>query len=169
MCKINSKMFYFSFFLSGRVEVNDLTQAAKKHGGATYNAETKEMYSNVAGNEFIELKKERELNTLSIFIPDTVDVNQHASKEHVKKVVSTVFQRIMKKYGDIPTVEHGLGSWYSNELHQVIFDNLIITSVHIEDVTESDVKFFISLAKYIKKEMRQEAVSININDALALV
>ncbi len=167
--KIDSRKFNFSFFLSNKVKVNNLEEAAKKNGGATLNFETGELYSNIPGNEFIELKKDRELNTISLFIPDTYNINESAGKEKLKKIVSTVIQKVYKRYESVPTMEKGLGSWYSEELQQVVYDNLIIASVHIEDVSEEDIKFFIKLAGFIKKEMRQEAVSITINEALALI
>lgn len=106
---------------------------------------------------------------IHLFIPDTYNINEVAGKEKLKKVISTVIQKIYKKYEMVPTLEKGLGSWYSEELQQVVYDNLIIASVHLEDVSEDDIKFFIKLARFIKKEMRQEAVSITINEALALI
>ena len=78
--KINSKLFNFDFFLSNKVKVADLNEAAKQNGGATLNMETGELYSNVEGNEFIQLKKDRELNTLSLFIPDTYNINNPAGE-----------------------------------------------------------------------------------------
>jgi len=167
--KINSKKFNFSYFLSDRKPVQNLDQAAREYGGATLNLDTGEQYSNIPGDEFIRLRPGRELNTLSVFVPDTYTVNQAADKELIKKVVSTVVQRIHKKYDFIAFPEKGLGSWWSEDKQEVVFDNLQIVNVYLENVTESDIEFFIGLAKYIKKEMKQEAVSIAINDALALV
>ena len=167
--KINSKIFGFQFFLSGKKAVSSLEEAAKEHGGATMNLVTDELYSNVEGNEYIEIKTGKELNTLSIFIPDTCNVNEAADQNKLKFVVSTVLSRILKRYGEIPTIEKGLGSWFSDDLQQVVYDNLIIASVHPSKVFEDDIKFFINLAGFIKKEMSQEAVSINVNDALCLV
>jgi len=40
MKKIDSKKFNFSFFLSNKVKVNNLEEAAKQHGGATLNFDT---------------------------------------------------------------------------------------------------------------------------------
>jgi len=170
MKNINSKVFNFSFFLSNKVKVNNLEQAAKEHGGATHNLDTDEKYSNVEGNEFIKVyQNEMNVNTISLFIPDTVNVNGQASKEQIKKVFSYVVQKIFKKYQTEPRFENALGTWYSDELQTVVYDNIILVNTFLEDVTEADINFFVSLAKYIKKEMRQEAVSLNINSALALI
>ena len=167
--KLNSNKFNFSFFLSDRVKVNNLSEAAKKYGGATYNKDTGEMYSNIEGSEYIELKQGRELNTLSLFIPSTVDVDKAANTEELKRVISSMVQRIHRKYEEVPTIEKGIGTWYSDDLQQVVYDNLYIMSVHREEVTEHDIRFFISLARHIKREMRQENVTLTINTALALI
>jgi hypothetical protein len=166
--KINIGKFNFSFFLSGRVPVNNLEQAAKQYGGATLNLDTDEMYSNISGSQFIELRREKELNTLSALIPSTDGTYAEADREKLKKVVSTVIQRIYRRYESVPTIEKGLGSWQADD-GGIAYDNLIIASVHLEEVKDADIRFFVSLGKFIKKELRQEAVSLGFNDALALV
>ena len=166
--KINTSKYGFNFFLSGKVPVTNLEQAAKQYGGATLNLDTDEMYSNIPGNQFIELNHGKELNTLLIFIPSTDGTYEQADKEKIKRVVSTVIQRVYRKYEAIPTIEKGLGSYQADD-GGLAYDNLIIASIHLETVTESDIRFFVKLGQYIKKELHQESVSIAINDALALV
>jgi hypothetical protein len=169
--KIDSKKFNFSFFLSDRIKVNNLDEAARQHGGATQNIDNDEKFSNIPGSEFIDIKK-GELNTLSVYIPDTMSVNQAISKEKHQAIVYQIVHRIYDKYGSkgiTPYYEKGLGSWYSEELQQVVHENIIIASVHLEHVTQADIKFFISLAKFIKKQMKQEAVTVAINTAMGLI
>ena len=166
--KINTSKYGFNFFLSGKVPVTNLEQAAKQYGGATLNLDTSEMYSNVPGSQFIELNHGKELNTLSVFIPSTDGTYAAADKEKVKRVVSSVIQRVYRKYEAVPTIEKGLGSYQADD-GGIAYDNLIITSVHLENVADSDIKFFVSLGKYIKKELHQESVSIAINKALGLI
>lgn len=166
--KINTSKFGFTFFLSGKKAVSNLEEAAKQYGGATLNLDTSEMYSNVPGSESIQLRKAHELNTLSVFIPSTDGTYEQADREKVKKVVSSVIQKIYRKYEAVPTIEKGLGSWQADD-GGIAYDNLIIASVHLENVSDADIRFFVSLGRFIKKEMTQEAVSLGINDALALV
>lgn len=170
--KIDSKKFKFQFFLSDKIKVNDLDHAAKQYGGATHNIDTGEMFSNVPGSEFIDIKDGPELNTLSVYIPDTMSINEAISKEAHKEIVYEIVHRIYKQYGNrgiTPYFEKGLGTWYSDELQQVVYDNIIIASVHLERVTQADIKFFISLARFIKKQMKQEAVTVAINTAMGLI
>jgi hypothetical protein len=165
--KINSKVFNFQFFLSNKKEITDLEQAAKTYGGATNNLYTDEMYSNIPGNEYIEINKLR--NTISLFIPDTYDTNKKADQKLIGKVISYCANKIKNKYGYIPFVEKAIGSWYSENLKQVVYDNIILLVIHLDKITVTDINFFIQLANYIKKEMQQEGVSIGINDSLAII
>lgn len=168
--KFDSKKFGFTFFLSGKKQVSNLEQAAKQYGGATKNLDTGETFSNIPGNDFIELKNAPELNTFSLYIPDTMNVNQTISKAQHQEIVFEIVHRIYKRYGNItPEFNKGLGSWYSEELNQVVYDNLVIASIHLEFPTQADIRFFISLAKNIKKSMKQEAVTITVNNSMGLI
>jgi hypothetical protein len=169
--KIDSSKFNFKFFLSDKIKVTDLDSAARQHGGATHNIDDNEMFSNVPGSEFIDIKK-GELNTLSVYIPDTMSINRAINKEAHQEIVYQIVHKIYDKYGSkgiTPYYEKGLGSWYSEELQKVVYDNIIIASVHLESVTQADIKFFCSLARYIKRAMKQEAVTVTINTALGLI
>lgn len=169
--KIDSRKFDFSFFLSNRTKVDDLDQAAKQYGGATRNIDTGETFSNIPGSEFIDVEK-GEVNTLSVYIPDTINTNEEINKELHQEILYEIVHKIFDKYGSrgyTPTYEKGLGSWYSEELQKVVYDNIIIASVDLERVETSDIKFFISLAKFIKRKMKQEGVTITINTAMAIV
>jgi hypothetical protein len=167
MNKISSKLFNFSFFLSGKKIVTDLESAAIQYGGATKNYYTDEIYSNVAGNEFIEVNAMK--NTISLFIPNTFNISEKANQSLIGKVISYCAFKIKEKYKDIPFIEKAIGSWYSEDLQQVIYDNIILLNIHMDKLTKYDINFFIILANYVKREMKQEGVSISINDALAIV
>ncbi len=168
---IDSKRFDFKFFLSNKNEVSDLEKAAREYGGATKNIDTGETFSNVPGSEFISIKEE-ELNILSVYIPDTMNVDQAISKEQHKAILYEIVHRLYKQYGSrryTPIYEKGLGSWYSEELQKVVYDNIIIASVELPEVKPKDIEFFIKLARFIKRRMKQEAVTVTINDSMGLV
>lgn len=165
--KINSKLFPFSFFLSHRINVNSLEEGAKKYGGATKNIETGEIWSNVHKNEFIYIQPKN--NKVSVFIPSTNNINQE-NKELQKQVTSYIIKNLQAFYPNKNiSFERALGSWYSHELNNVVYDNIIIASVTVDALTERDIRLFIRLAKYIKKEMFQESVTVTINNSLGLV
>jgi hypothetical protein len=162
MKKINSNKFNFSFFLSNRKEVKDLESGAIENGGAT--KIKNKIYSNIEGDEYIIINK---TNTLAIYIPDTININL---KTNNKKYVRYSVDYIKKMYDtEVINSELSEGSWYSEELKKVVYDNITIISIKLNTITEKDINNFIALAKYIKFEMKQEGVSININNALAIV
>jgi hypothetical protein len=170
--KIDSKKFKFQFFLSDKIPVNDLDQAARQYGGATHNIDTGEKFSNIPGSEYIDIKEGRELNTLSVYIPNTINVNEAISSERHQEIVYEIVHRMYRRYGSqgiTSSFEKGLGTWYDEELQEVVYDNLIIASAHLERVTQADIKFFCSLAKFIKRTMKQRAVTVAINTAMGLI
>jgi hypothetical protein len=167
MQKINSKLFPFSFFLSDKKEVENMEESAKMYGGCTKNLYTDEMYSNVANSEYIKVNEN--MNTISLFIPDTINVSEKANKTLIGKIIQYCANRIQNKYQDIPMVENALGTWYSTDKQEVVIDNIILLSTHIDKLTIIDITYFVSLAKYIKQEMKQEGVSISVNDSLCIV
>jgi hypothetical protein len=167
MQKIDSKLFNFSFFLSNKKIVNSLENSAKKYGGATKNLFTDEIYSNIPGNDFIEVNPLK--NTISLFLPDTVNVSKKADNKLLERVGMYCKDKIVNRYHDIPSAEKCIGSWYSEDYQEVVYDNIILLNVHLDRLTVTDINFFISLALYVKREMSQEGVSIAINNALAIV
>jgi hypothetical protein len=158
---INSSLFPFSFFLSSRVKVNSLQAGAKKYGGATQFKNA--IYSNVAGDNNIKINKTN--NIISIFIPSTININQKIDNS---EFVQYSENYLMRFFGNTYTY-NSKGSWYSDELKKVIIENIAIIQVTLNKVTEQDINIFINLAKHIKQEMRQEGVSITINNSLAIV
>lgn len=165
--KINSKLFNFSFFLSDKKPVDNLESAAIENGRATKNLDTDEMYSNIAGNDYIEVNPVK--NTISLFIPDTYNCNEKASQKLIGNVILHCSQKIRARYKDIPRAEKAIGSWYSEDLKQVVYDNVILLNVFPDKLTITDINFFISLAEYVKKSMEQEGVSLAINTALCII
>lgn len=167
MNKISSKLFNFSFFLSSKIQVFDLENSAKKYGGATKNLFTEEIYSNISDNDFIEVNPIK--NTISLFIPDTYNCNEKASQSLIGNVILNCANKIQSRYKDIPRAEKAIGTWYSEDKQEVVYDNIILLNVFLDRLTVTDINFFISLAEYVKKSMRQEGVSLAINSALAIV
>ena len=160
---INSKKFNFQFFLSDNKKVASLEEGAIKYGGATMFDDA--IYSNIAGNEYITLSESN--NTISLFVPSTIDVNKKADNT---EQVNYCIKQLKRHYNDANIVFYDAkGSWYSEDLQKVVIENITIITVEMETITENDIYNFIQLANWIKKEMSQEGVSIAINSALAIV
>jgi len=150
--------------MSDRKKVNSLEAGAIENGGATKFDDA--IYSNIEGNNFIELKENN--NQISIFIPSTMDINNKIdNKYYVKKSIN-----YLERYYNITNnlkYYKTIGSWFSDSLNKVIIEDITIITLQLIELKESDINIFITLANMIKSEMNQEAVSIAINESLAII
>jgi hypothetical protein len=161
--KIKASQFNLSYFLAGRKHVENIEEAAKVYGGATLIKDTKEQFSNIPGGEYIELGNN---NSLTVFVPNTMDVNYAVdNSEYVRNIATMIYSR----YGIITKMAAATGTWYSDDLHQVVYDEITMVTVELADITAEDISFFISLGRYIKDTMKQESVSVMVNNSLCLV
>jgi hypothetical protein len=160
---INSSRFNFSFFLSDRKKVSSLESGAIAYGGSTKFQSG--IYSNIPGTENIKVNNRK--NSISIFIPSTINVNQPVNN---KQYIAYASRYLNRFYPTANSVHYNTqGSWYSEDNNQVVIENITIMTIELETVSETDISIFIELAKYIKQAMNQEGVSIAINTALAIV
>jgi len=144
-------------------KVSSLRQGALKHGGATkYN---NGIYSNIPESDNININDDH--NRISIFIPDTVNINEKTDNS----IIIQYSQNYIKYCLNNPDLiaYQTKGSWYSDDIQKVVYDNITIITVDKKDITEDTINIFIMLARYIKKEMNQEAVTISINNAICIV
>ena len=164
MLKINSNKFNFQFFLSNNKKVDSLESGATEHGGATQFENG--IYSNIEGSNFIELKKSD--NEISIFIPSTLDVKNKINNEmYIKKSINYL-ERFYSITNNLKYYKTS-GSWFSEDNNKVIVEEITIVTLKLNELTESDIQIFSELASIIKKDMKQEGVSIAIHTALAII
>ena len=159
---LNSKNFnQVTFFLGGRKEVNSLEEGAKKYGGATLL--DGKIYSNCEGGDYINLLEEE--NSISVIIPSTLDADiEIDNAEYVSKYLSI----LNKEYKNI-TVCDSMGSWYSDDLNKVIIEKNTIITINSNNLSAEDINSMLNLAILIRDDMRQEAVSVLVNDSLCIV
>ena len=163
MLKINSKKFNFQFFLSNNKKVASLEEGARLYGGATQFDNG--IFSNIESSEFIKINEDK--NSISLFVPSTVNVNQQVNNSYY---VNYCYNKLQLLYNNNNiTYYDTTGSWWSNDKNDIVKEDITIITVDMETITENDIYNFIQLANWIKKEMSQEGVSIAINSALAIV
>lgn len=162
MLKINSKQFNFNFFLSDRKKVESLETGAIANGGATKFDDN--IYSNIQKSEYIRLTDD---NNISIFIPSTMDVDKNTDNSEQTTYSINYLKRFYSM--DNITFYKSQGSWYSEDLKKVVYDDITLINVNIKNATITDINIFINLANYIKKAMNQEGVSVSINNSLAII
>jgi len=146
--------------------VENLEEASKLYGGATVNHFTSEKYSNFQSSDYMEIDSEK--NSIGIMIPSTVNVSQQADKNLISNVLLKVSGKISQRYHETANTEKCSGYWISSQ-NELIQEEIIQLTVFPEKVKPNDIGFFVELAKYVKSAMKQEAVSINVNDSLCLV
>ena len=160
---LNFKKFkQISFFLGGRKEVDSLEDGARKYGGATLLGE--KIYSNCEDNDYINLLEEK--NNISVIIPSTLDADVEIDNT---EYVTRYLKILNKEYSGKITVCNSVGSWYSDDLNKVIIEKNTIITVSIDNLDAEKINSILNLGILIRDEMKQEAVSVLINDALCIV
>ena len=154
MKRINKSIFEGCFFLSDKIQVGSLETGAIQHGGCT--KIDGKCYSNIDNGEYMTIYENKK-NTLSVLVPSTKDVNQQMSKEEHLSYIKKYTGIILDKFFGIgnlmsTTVE---GSWYSDDLQEVVVEKSGMIAIELEDVTEDDIKFFEKVAIDIKEELTQ--------------
>lgn len=106
-------------------------------------------------------------NRVSIYIPSTIDGNKPAKRaqKKVTKHVAHVFSRI---FGGA-TAYKANGYWSSSEKGLIAEEQNIIFAACTEVDREKNEHRVFALAKFICKYMKQEAVTVEINNTLYFV
>ena len=146
------------FYLANRVEVESLEAGAIKYGGAT--ALNGKIYSNIEESEELNLNMK---NTVGILVPSTIDVNTIVdNKKYVEDVENT-----LKDFGKAISKFDSRGSWYSDTEGVVVEENTIVTFE--SNGNPFDLQLLKYLAEKLKSDMKQEAITIILNDGIAIV
>ena len=146
------------FYLANRVEVESLEAGAIKYGGAT--ALNGKIYSNIEESEELNLNMK---NTVGILVPSTIDVNTIVdNKKYVEDVENTI-----KDFGKAISKFDSKGSWYSDTEGVVVEENTIVTFE--SNGNPFDLQLLKYLAEKLKSDMKQEAITIILNDGIAIV
>lgn len=150
-----------AFCLRNRVEVEDLTIGAKLYGGAT--VFDNKCFSNCDETTTFDIKPQ---NVIGILVPTTINVNEPCCNlSNIEKVCNT-----LEYFGKDCKIKSACGSWMS-ESGEVVQEMSDVVEFIVED--KDNVEFWLRLAKLlaeeIKIDMKQEAVSIFVNNSLAIV
>ncbi len=163
MERIQSNLFNLQYFLGGKTKVNSLKEGAIKFGGATKFEQ--EIYSNKETDGFIKINEDK--NNISIFVPSTINIDEVI--DNTPYVMNTLKKLQMKYSLKDMKFYNTEGSWYDDKGNTVVIEKITIITVEMIILSLNDIEFFIGIANEIKHNMNQQAVSININDSLAIV
>ena len=146
-----------TFYLANRIQVESLEDGAVQYGGATLI--DGKIYSNIEESEELKLNMK---NTVGILVPTTIDVNVKVdNKKYVADVETTI-----KDFGKTINKFDSKGSWYSDTEGVVIENNTIVTFT--SNGNPFDLQLLKYLAEKLKSDMKQEAITIILNDGIAI-
>ena len=147
-----------TFYLANRIQVESLEDGAVQYGGATLI--DGKIYSNVEESEELKLNMK---NTVGILVPSTIEVNTKINnKKYVEDVENTI-----KDFGKTINKFDSKGSWYSDTEGVVVEENTIVTFE--SNGNPFDMQLLKYLAKKLKTDMKQEAITIILNDGIAII
>ena len=146
------------FYLANRIQVKSLEDGAVQYGGATLI--DGKIYSNIEESEELKLNMK---NTVGILVPTTIEVNTTIdNKKYVEDVENTI-----KDFGKTINKFDSKGSWYSDTEGVVVEENTIVTFE--SNGNPFDMQLLKYLAKKLKYDMKQEAITIILNDGIAII
>lgn len=105
---------------------------------------------------------------VKIYVPSTVEVNKEASQEARQAVIDTVLGSLSDLFGGA-TAGDFVGAWRSQEAGIVTEKTTVIYSFCTSEALEAGLAKVVELAQMICKDMSQEVVSLEIDNALYLV
>ena len=147
-----------TFYLANRIQVESLEDGAVQYGGATLI--DGKIYSNINESEELNLNMK---NIVGILVPSTIEVNTKIdNKKYVEEVENTI-----KDFGKTINKFDSKGSWYSDTEGVVVEENTIVTFE--SNGNPFDMQLLKYLAKKLKYDMKQEAITIILNDGIEIV
>jgi PII-like signaling protein len=116
--------------------------------------------TNYQESDMIEVKDN---NELSIYVPSTIDVDK--INENIDKTIEEVKNKIKEATKDYKTN----GAWRTEE-GTIVFEEITILSIDVnKEKFENKLNEFIIIAEEMKKELKQEGISIGINNGLMII
>lgn len=102
---------------------------------------------------------------ISIYVPGTKDVNKETDNgEHVKKIIGV----LSDMFGGATAGEH-LGGWRSNSGEIVTEKITIVYAFCNEESLKSNIQNVLNVCQKLKKELSQEAISLEIDNKLYFI
>lgn len=105
--------------------------------------------------------------SVSVYVPSTKDVNKKMSSDEHQKYIDRVLTELSNLFGGA-TAYDAKGSWVSQQ-GLVLEDIKVCKSYCSSEQLKSGVDKVITLCMELKKELSQEAISLEINNKLYFI
>ena len=102
---------------------------------------------------------------VSIYVPSTTNINQHASSAATVKEVAS---RLSELFGGATSCDAS-GFWVSKKVGLVMEQIVIVYANCNKESLTNNINKVIAICENIKKSMNQECVSLEINNTLYFI
>ena len=108
-------------------------------------------------------------HNLRIYIPSTQDVDGDANAEQVQALIEEALEKFSQWFGGA-TAFDALGAWYSSDLSKVVTEKVkIVESYCTKESIEENLEKVLAFAGQIKRDLGQEAVSLEYDNRLYFI
>jgi PII-like signaling protein len=137
---------------SKQIKEEEITSGATKFNG--------QWVTNYQESDMIEVKNN---NELSIYVPSTIDIDK--INENINETIEEVKNKIKEATKEYKTN----GAWRTEE-GTIVFEEITILSIDVnKESFENKLNEFIIIAEEMKKDLKQEGISIGINNGLMII
>lgn len=102
---------------------------------------------------------------VAIYVPSTVNVNETVSNE---KQVMEITKRLSVLFGGA-TASDAVGGWMANDGQTVIEKIKIVYSYCTSEQLKDNIDTILEICENLKKEMSQEAITLEINGQVKFI
>ena len=105
---------------------------------------------------------------VAVYVPSTVDIDKTANTE---KWVDMAASGLVNLYGGA-TVTEGVGYWFSDEKQAMIREQVKIVYAYSDDLQGMDgekINQVLSFCEHMKEALKQEAISLEIDNELYFI
>jgi hypothetical protein len=103
-------------------------------------------------------------DTVKIYVPSTYDMDEPIDNT---PYVNETLKKISEMFGGATAID-GTGSWLSDD-NQLVKEKVTIVYSFAENLNKKNLKEVVDYARYLKEEMKQSSVSIEVNGKMFFI
>lgn len=105
---------------------------------------------------------------IALYVPSTQNGNGNLAEEDRQELLRNIVGQFAELFGGA-TILEARGAWKSSELGLIVEDVSIVESYSTADVLDSNLATVYGIALELKRELQQEAVSLELGGHLYFV